>query len=166
MAAAYNSSLIPDYEDLRSAVLRRHAKLYPNQQKSPLPIMAIMAMTQDGAGTSTEDVTCYSCCGEKGHYAGDQKCTKPGSIAPSVPNWYRSGRSAKGKGKGGNETQRAEAKAKARALARAKARAKATTNPMVQARSPVGTTTPMAPVVQETIANSHTMVHAAETKSL
>ena len=31
IAAAYNPALIPDYDDLRTAVLKRHAKLYPNQ---------------------------------------------------------------------------------------------------------------------------------------
>jgi hypothetical protein len=56
--AAYNPALIPDYDELRTAVLKRHAKLYPNQQKS-MPLMAIMAITQDGGGTSTEDITCY-----------------------------------------------------------------------------------------------------------
>jgi hypothetical protein len=43
-----------------------------------MPLMAIMAITQDGGGTSIEDVTCYS-CGGKGHYAGNEDCTKPGT---------------------------------------------------------------------------------------
>ena len=60
-AAAYNPALIPDYDELRTAVLKWHAKLYPNQQKSSMYFMAIMAITQVGGGTSTEDVTCYSC---------------------------------------------------------------------------------------------------------
>jgi hypothetical protein len=46
-AAAYNPALIPDHDELRTAVLKRHAKLYPNQQKSSMPLMAIMAITQD-----------------------------------------------------------------------------------------------------------------------
>jgi hypothetical protein len=66
----------------------------------------------------------------------------------------------------GMERAEAKAKAMARATARAKAKAKATANPMAQARSPAGISIPMAPVVKETIASSHTMVHAAQTKSL
>ena len=53
-----------------------------------------------------------------------------------------------------------------RAEVKAKARAKATVKSMAQARSPAGTSIPMAPVVKDTTASSHTMVHAAQTKSL
>jgi hypothetical protein len=60
----------------------------------------------------------------------------------------------------------AEAKAMARATVEAKARAKVIANPMAQARSPAGIPIPMAPVVQETTASSHTMVHVAQTKFL
>ena len=109
-SAAYNPALIPDYYDLRTAVLKRHAKLYPNQQKSSMPIMAIMAITQDGGGTSKDNVTCYS-CGETGHYAGSKECTKPDCVAPSAPDWYRSGGS-KGKGKGGPRNGKGRGKGK------------------------------------------------------
>ena len=64
--------------------------------------------------------------------------------------------------------ERAEVKEKAmaRATEKVKARAKATVKSMAQARSPAGTSIPMAPVVKETTASSHTMVHAAQTKFL
>ena len=75
--------------------------------------MAIMAITQDGGGTSKEYVTFYS-CGDKGHYAGNEECTKHGCIAPSAPDRYR-GSGTKGKCKGGPQSGRAEVKAKARA---------------------------------------------------
>ena len=72
--------------------------------------MTIIAITQDGGGTSKDNVTCYS-CGETGHYAGNKDCTKPDCIAPSAPEWYRSSGS-KGKGKGGPRNGKGRGKGK------------------------------------------------------
>ena len=66
----------------------------------------------------------------------------------------------------GMEKDEVKAKAMPRAMEKTKARVKATANPMAQARSPAGISIPMAPVVKETTASSHTMVHMAQTKSL
>ena len=132
-AAAYNPALIPDYHDLRTAVLKRHAKLYPNQQKSSMPIMAIMAITQDGGGTSKDNVTCYS-CGETGHYAGSKECTKPDCVAPSAPDWYRSGGS-KGKGKGGPRNGKGRGKGKGNGKGNGKGKGKGKGNSQIDGSS-------------------------------
>ena len=121
-----------------------------------MPLMAIMAITQDGGGTSKEYVTCYS-CGDKGHYAGNEECTKHGCIAPSAPDRYR-GSGTKGKCKGGPRSGKGRGKGKGKG--------KETASPMAQSRSPAGISIPMAPVVKETTASSHTRVHSAQTKSL
>ena len=74
----------------------------------------------------------------------------------------------KGKAKVDLGMVKAEVKVKAmeRATEKVKARAKATVKPMAQARSPAGILIPMAPVVKETTASSHTRVHTTQTKSL
>jgi hypothetical protein len=131
--AAYNPALIPDYHDLRTAVLKRHAKLYPNQQKSSMPLMAIMAITQDGGGTSKDNVTCYS-CGEIGHYAGNKECTKPDCIAPSAPDWYRSSGS-KGKGKGGPPNGKGRGKGKGNGKGNGKGKGKGKGNSQINGSS-------------------------------
>ena len=111
-------------------MLKWHAKLHPNQQKSSMPLMAIMTITQDGGSTSTENVTCYS-CGELGHYAGK----KSARSQDALPHLLLIGiaaamRKERAKVDLGMAKAKAKAKTKATPRAKAKARERATVEPM------------------------------------